>query len=65
VLSLPDQESTSASSHTLAHTGLGYVLQQQGNLEAAIAEYQRAIKLDPNFTPAQDGLREAQRLLGL
>lgn len=62
-LSLPDEKTTPASAHTLAHNGLGYALQQQGNLQAAIAEYNKAIQLDPNFTTAQNNLREAERLL--
>ncbi|MDJ1179827.1 tetratricopeptide repeat protein [Roseofilum sp. BLCC_M91] len=62
-LSLPDEKATPASTHTLAHNALGYTLQQQGNLQAAIAEYNKAIQLDPNYTTAQNNLREAERLL--
>ena len=62
-LSLPDQKTTPASTHTLAHHNLGYTLQQQGKLPEAIAEYQKSIALDRNFVSAQNNLKEAQRLL--
>jgi len=62
-LSLPDQKAIPASVHTLAHNNLGYILQQQGDLQAAITEYNQAIQLDPNFATARNNLREAERLL--
>ncbi|MDJ1170142.1 tetratricopeptide repeat protein [Roseofilum sp. BLCC_M154] len=62
-LSLPDQNAIPASVHTLAHNNLGYILQQQGDLQAAITEYNQAIQLDPNFATARNNLREAERLL--
>jgi protein O-GlcNAc transferase len=64
-LSLPDAERTPATAHILAHNGLGYALQLQGKLPEAIESYQRSIALDPNFSTAQNNLREAQRLLFL
>ncbi|OAB58810.1 hypothetical protein AY600_02790, partial [Phormidium willei BDU 130791] len=65
-LRLPeDTTTTPASAHTLAHNALGYALQQQGNLQEAIRQYQTAIQLDPEFPQAITNLREAQRLLAL
>ena len=63
VLSLPDDKKPPASAHTLAHNNLGYALQKQGKLEEAIAEYQKSIALNRNYVPAQNNLKEAQRLL--
>jgi superkiller protein 3 len=63
-LSLPDEKATPASTHTLAHNNLGYALQKQGKLPEAIAEYQKSIALNRNYVPAQNNLKEAQRLLG-
>ena len=63
-LALPNVQGMPASTHTLAHTNLGYVLQLQGKLEEAIEEYGYALQLDANFIPAQNALREAERLLG-
>src|SRR5262249_30551367 len=42
-----------------AHNGLGYVLEQQGREEEAVAEFRKAIDLDPKFTPAYNNLAEA------
>jgi tetratricopeptide (TPR) repeat protein len=41
-----------------AHYNIASVLQQQGKKEAARAEYQEAIKTDPNFVDAQTRLAE-------
>jgi superkiller protein 3 len=64
-LSFPDQQGTLSTAHTLAHNGLGWVFQQQGQLTAAIREYQLARQADPSYTYAQSNLLEAQRLLAL
>jgi superkiller protein 3 len=45
---------TPTTSHTLAHNGLGLALQWQGKLGEAIAEYERAIAIDPNYVTAQN-----------
>jgi Flp pilus assembly protein TadD len=39
--------------------GLGYVLARQGQAEEAIAEFRKAIDVDPKFTPAYNNLAEA------
>ncbi|NJR52182.1 MAG: tetratricopeptide repeat protein [Leptolyngbyaceae cyanobacterium CSU_1_3] len=65
-LSLPENTSGSpTTAHTLAHNNLGFALQQQGRLEDAIREFEQAVKLDPNYSVAQNNLKEAQRLLAL
>ncbi len=60
------------SAHTLAHYHLGLIhyklsfrMREPRNLEEAIQEVQQAVKLDPNFTDAQDLLKEVQRQLAL
>ncbi|MDJ1175316.1 tetratricopeptide repeat protein [Roseofilum capinflatum] len=62
-LSLPNKQGRPWSAHTLAHNNLGYALQQQGDLQGAIAEYKKSLQIDPNFTTAQNNLREAERFL--
>ena len=65
-LSLPDDTSaTPTTAHTVAHNNLGLLLQEQGNLEAAIAEFEKATKIDPKFEFASNNLQEARRLLSL
>ncbi|REJ40626.1 MAG: tetratricopeptide repeat protein [Microcystis flos-aquae TF09] len=65
-LSLPDDTSaTPTTAHTLAHNNLGRLLQEQGKLEAAIAEFEKATKIDPKFEFASNNLQEARRLLSL
>ncbi|GCE59560.1 serine protease [Microcystis aeruginosa] len=65
-LSLPDDTSaTPTTAHTLAHNNLGLLLQEQGKLEAAIAEFEKATKIDPKFEFAGNNLQEARRLLSL
>ncbi|MCA2939327.1 MAG: trypsin-like peptidase domain-containing protein [Microcystis sp. M113S1] len=44
---------------------MGRLLQEQGKLEAAIAEFEKATKIDPKFEFARNNLQEAQRLLSL
>jgi len=41
------------------HNGLGYVLARQGRLDDAVAEFRKAIDVDPKFTPAYNNLAEA------
>jgi len=41
------------------HNGLGYVLAQQGREDEAIAEFRKAIEVDPKFTPAYNNLAGA------
>ncbi len=41
------------------HNGLGYVLAQQGQADEAVAEFRKAIDLNPKFTPAYNNLAEA------
>ncbi|MFM7353631.1 MAG: trypsin-like peptidase domain-containing protein, partial [Microcystis aeruginosa] len=63
---LPDDTTgTPTTTHTLAHNNLGRLLQEQGKLEAAIAEFEKATKIDPKFEFASNNLQEARRLLSL
>ncbi len=65
-LDLPDDTTgTPTTAHTLAHNGLGLLLQEQGKLEAAIAEFEKATKIDPKYEFASNNLQEARRLLSL
>ncbi|ELP54185.1 tetratricopeptide repeat family protein [Microcystis aeruginosa TAIHU98] len=65
-LDLPDNTTgTPTTAHTLAHNGLGLLLQEQGKLEAAIAEFEKATKIDPQYEFASNNLQEARRLLSL
>jgi tetratricopeptide (TPR) repeat protein len=41
------------------HNGLGYVLVRQGRKNEAVAEFRKAIDVDPRFTPAYNNLAEA------
>jgi superkiller protein 3 len=41
------------------HNGLGYVLARQGRTDEAIAEFRKAIDVDPKFTPAYNNLADA------
>jgi Flp pilus assembly protein TadD len=41
------------------HNGLGYVLARQGRTDEAVAEFRKAIDVDPKFTPAYNNLAEA------
>ncbi|MFN9732728.1 MAG: tetratricopeptide repeat protein [Microcystis sp.] len=65
-LDLPDNTTgTPTTAHTLAHNNLGLLLQEQGKLEAAIAEFEKATKIDPKYEFASNNLQEARRLLSL
>jgi superkiller protein 3 len=65
-LDLPDDTTgTPTTAHTAAHNNLGLLLQEQGKLEAAIAEFEKATKIDPKFEFASNNLQEARRLLSL
>ena len=41
------------------HNGLGYVLSRQDQTDEAVAEFRKAIDIDPTFTPAYNNLAEA------
>ena len=43
------------------HYALGVIAESRGDKTAAATHYQRAIALDPKFTPAQDALRRVTR----
>lgn len=60
-LSLPDVMGQPASSHTLAHYGLGLLYQEQGKLSEAIGELQQALTVTPNYQPVQDTLLQLQQ----
>lgn len=60
-LSLPDMTGQPASSHTLAHYGLGLLYQEQNQLSEASREFQQALTISPNYQPAQDSLRQIQQ----
>jgi tetratricopeptide (TPR) repeat protein len=47
-----------------ARINMGYVYQQEGNIEAAIREYNKAISLKPNFLEAYNNLGTAYQLIG-
>ena len=53
------------NAHAQAHNGLGLTLQKQDKLEEAIEQFKKAIELDSDYIPAQNNLREAQRLLAI
>jgi pentatricopeptide repeat protein len=40
------------------HNGLGFVLARQGRTDEAVAEFRKAIDLDPKFTPAYNNLAD-------
>jgi tetratricopeptide (TPR) repeat protein len=44
-----------------AHWRLGQVYEKQGKKDLAVAEWQEALKLIPNYKPAQDSLKAAGR----
>jgi Flp pilus assembly protein TadD len=41
------------------HNGLGYVLGRQGRADDAVAEFHKAIGVDPKYTPAYNNLAQA------
>jgi pentatricopeptide repeat protein len=41
------------------HNGLGYVLDRQGRTDEAVAEFRKAIEVNPKFTPSYNNLAEA------
>jgi tetratricopeptide (TPR) repeat protein len=47
-----------------ALSGLGDVSRQQGNLAAAIADYRRAIAVNPSYLPALLGLADTEWAIG-
>jgi len=67
---LPGPASTSPApaatgAEVVAHFNLGVALQSQGRLHDAVACYQKALGLNPNFAEAHNNLGLAQRKLGL
>lgn len=40
----------------MAHNNLGVIFQGQGNLDAAIAEYRKALAIDPAYKVASNNL---------
>ena len=40
------------------HNGLGFVLARQGRADEAVAEFRKAIDIDPKFTPAYNNLAD-------
>ena len=61
----PKLPETSYNLRAVAHNDLGRLRQEQGNLEAAIAEFEKATKIDPQYEFASNNLQEARRLLSL
>jgi len=59
-LSLPEVMGQPASSHTLAHYGLGLLYQEQGKLSEAMTAFQQALVITPNYQPAQASLRQVE-----
>ncbi|MEH2453906.1 tetratricopeptide repeat protein [Nostoc sp.] len=62
-LTLPEDNSgTPPTPHTVAHSALGLVFQQQKKLKEAIEHFDKAEEIDPNFIYASNNAREAHRL---
>lgn len=60
------QERTSqAQSESQTHYERGQQLLAENSIELAVAEFERAVKLNPNFREARQALRETQRLAQL
>ena len=64
-LNSPDRPGSLTSAHAYAYNNWGVALKDQGNLREAIANFQKAVDLDPDYTLAQNNLRETQRLLAV
>ena len=60
VLTLPEQDESPASTHTLAHYNLAIISKRQGHSDIAFAEVQAALAIAPDFVPAQDLLHQLQ-----
>jgi tetratricopeptide (TPR) repeat protein len=56
---LPDHQKTSG-----AYNNLGWALQKQGDLDGAIASYERAVSLDPTASLPQNNLAAARKAKG-
>jgi len=41
------------------HNGLGYVIGRQGRTDDAVAEFRKAVEIDPKYTPAYNNLAQA------
>lgn len=60
------QERTSlAQNESQTHFERGQQLLAENSIDLAVAEFERAVKLNPNFREAREALREAQRLAQL
>jgi tetratricopeptide (TPR) repeat protein len=57
VIQLPDQSSTPANSHTLAHYNLAIIYSRQDKIAEARQEILAALAQTPNFAPAQELLQ--------
>jgi tetratricopeptide (TPR) repeat protein len=56
------ERSRLAFTESQSHYERGQELLQEESIELAIAEFERAVKLNPSFTEARTALREAQRI---
>lgn len=63
VLTLPDDITRSGKIHALAHNAIGIIFRQQDKLEAAIAAFEQASTIDPEFVYARTNLEAARRTL--
>ena len=59
-----EKEGENLKSHARAHTDLGAVYYQQKQFEIALEEFNTAIKIDPNFASAYNGLGLVNAELG-
>lgn len=63
VLSQPSERRTNlGNSHAIALNGLGAVLQRQGKVKEAIAQFEKAVDADLNYEAAQRNLQRAKQL---
>lgn len=53
----------SIDAKAIAHNGIGEVLQHQGKIREAIAEYEKAIQIDSEFAVAKENLQRARALM--
>ncbi|MBD2080065.1 tetratricopeptide repeat protein [Leptolyngbya sp. FACHB-17] len=57
-----ERKSNLGSSHAIAHNGLGAVLQRQGKVKDAIAQFEKAVETDLNYEAAHANLQRAKQL---
>lgn len=63
VLSQPsERKSNLGNNHAIALNGLGAVLERQGKVKEAIAQFEKAIDADLNYEAAQKNLQRAKQL---